>query len=206
MKVSNASRVPIDLFVMSRCPDALDCENRMDEVLKAVGSIATVHMHYIANVSDEPGVPPVCKHGPIECAGNVQQLCVQMHAPAALWPFVRCQDASPQDIGEPPLAKKCLDEVAALVSDKESYNCMSCFKDGEGASLLAASGRKTRDLGVRWSCTVWVAGSDKCADASGGPWRTCESGTSTEDYVATVCTRAAEASGGRWPAGCPPKP
>jgi hypothetical protein len=163
-------------------------------------------MHYIADVSNEPGVPPVCMHGVEECAGDVQQLCVQEHAPAALWPFVRCQDAAKEDIGKPSLAKKCLAEVAPSMSDKESVSCLTCFKDGEGASLLAESGRKTRDLGVHSSCTVWVAGSDECADASGGPSRPCESGTSTADYVATVCARAAEASGGKRPDGCPPKP
>lgn len=115
---------------MSRCPDALACESRLDEVVQRIGHVLTVralfdpsasslshasmalphpalalhaHLqvrtHFIANISADGSA--VCKHGAIECAGDVQQLCVQQHAsPEVFWRFLQCQNADFEGVGE----------------------------------------------------------------------------------------------------------
>lgn len=36
-----------------------------------------------------------CKHGEIECTGNIQQLCAQKYLEQDVWwPFVTCQNVS----------------------------------------------------------------------------------------------------------------
>jgi hypothetical protein len=41
-------RVPVHLGVMSRCPDAEDCERVFDDVLQEVADIVELNMQYIA--------------------------------------------------------------------------------------------------------------------------------------------------------------
>jgi hypothetical protein len=40
--------------------------------------------------ASEPDWGVVCKHGPDECAGNVQELCAAKYAPSQWWDFVQC--------------------------------------------------------------------------------------------------------------------
>ncbi|GAW05298.1 coiled-coil domain-containing protein 58 [Lentinula edodes] len=87
-------KVPVTLGVMSRCPDALLCENSMDAVLKKVGEKIDLKLVYIAKInSSEPDFGATCMHGPEECAGNVQQLCAAKYSPFAnWWEFVHCNN------------------------------------------------------------------------------------------------------------------
>ncbi|KAJ7498934.1 hypothetical protein FB451DRAFT_1203528 [Mycena latifolia] len=43
-----AIKVPVELGVMSRCPDALFCEGVFDQVLKVVGPKADIKLVYVA--------------------------------------------------------------------------------------------------------------------------------------------------------------
>lgn len=70
--------IQLDLFVMSRCPDARRCEERINEVLSVVHGITDVRTYYIA---DYKGPAITCKHGEDECAGDKQQLCAWYYAP-----------------------------------------------------------------------------------------------------------------------------
>lgn len=45
--------VPLDLFVMSKCPDASACEHAMGKVLADLSAITTVKTYYIADVADD---------------------------------------------------------------------------------------------------------------------------------------------------------
>ncbi len=138
------------LHSMSRCPDALDCESRLDEVVQRIGKALTVRFewpdplssrssshdfsphpfspapfpltahththththtpftppsahaqvrtHYLANISDTGAA--ACKHGAMECAGDVQQLCMQRHAsPEVFWKFLMCQNSNFDSVG-----------------------------------------------------------------------------------------------------------
>jgi hypothetical protein len=45
--------VPVHLGVMSRCPDAEDCERVFDDVLQEVADIVELNMHYIAQYDQD---------------------------------------------------------------------------------------------------------------------------------------------------------
>eukprot|EP00882_Tetradesmus_deserticola_P028035 GHRQ01031205.1.p1 GENE.GHRQ01031205.1~~GHRQ01031205.1.p1 ORF type:complete len:195 (+),score=14.83 GHRQ01031205.1:250-834(+) len=78
-------------------------------------STPLVYMHQCRfyNMLQEDGTY-ACKHGPTECAGNVQQLCVQLHSPPSqrydwLYKFVLCSNRQGLDgIGTFATATSCL--------------------------------------------------------------------------------------------------
>ncbi len=68
---SSSKKVLVELFVMSRCPDAKRAETRFDEVFSATHAIATPRLVHIASIN---GSSVTCMHGEAECNGNVQQV------------------------------------------------------------------------------------------------------------------------------------
>ncbi|KAF8919939.1 hypothetical protein CPB85DRAFT_1429416 [Mucidula mucida] len=95
---------------MSRCPDALVCETVFDSVLAKVADKVDLSLVFLAklNTSDvDFGV--TCKHGPEECAGNVQQLCVAAYSSfTQFWQFVQCNNYHGRwEIGNPDVAFSC---------------------------------------------------------------------------------------------------
>jgi len=182
--------VPVTLGVMSRCPDALICETAFDNVLKQVREIVNLDLTYIAKInSSEPDFGVTCMHGPEECAGNVQQLCVAKYASAVdWWSFVQCQNFQGRDqVGLPEIARNCAD---AMKIDWENGGAGECAgQDGsgkgvEGIQLLKESVYTTEALGIRKSCTVLINGREVCVHD--GEWKNCEGGHTTADFVRQI--------------------
>ena len=151
-------RVVIDIFVMSKCPDAILCESKINEAFEAVGGISTVRPNYIADIR---GHPTICKHGELECAGDKQQLCVFTHAhEAAFWSFLQCQNQNVTAIGELDRADFCLSQLDILPS--VSRRSKLCYTTSEGDQLLRNNIHSTQEAGVTSSCTIWIDGSSDC--------------------------------------------
>ncbi|KAG0656048.1 hypothetical protein C6P46_000480 [Rhodotorula mucilaginosa] len=87
------ARVKLTLGVMSRCPDAVLVETLFDRVLErktssglgdnapeTVAGLVDLRLDYIASKNSSALYDATCKHGDIECRGNIQQLCA-----ADLW-------------------------------------------------------------------------------------------------------------------------
>lgn len=149
--------------------------------------------------ASEPDFGVTCMHGPGECAGNVQQLCVQKYKPLQTWwEFVMCQNYQSRDrIGNADVALKC---ARASGIDWETSGVGQCAGlDGsgvadEGVKLLKESVVETKALGVtyvdfvficegegrliwnmavyRKSCTVIINGEQVCIHD--GTWQKCE--------------------------------
>ncbi|KAI8811542.1 hypothetical protein BJ742DRAFT_120400 [Cladochytrium replicatum] len=99
--------VSLELFVMSKCPDAVFCENFFaSEVLPQVSGIVSLKTRYIASASPTSPIGAICLHGPSECEGNVQQLCVQKYFPDPdIWfKFILCQNRQFRSIPSQTLA------------------------------------------------------------------------------------------------------
>ena len=93
-------------------------------------------------------------HGPEECAGNVQQLCVNKYAPFKnWWEFVMCQDYQGREyIGGPDVALKCANTAGI---DWETSGAGQCAgldgsgKGSEGVALLRESVLLTEQMNVK---------------------------------------------------------
>jgi gamma interferon inducible lysosomal thiol reductase (GILT) len=93
-------------------------------------------------------------HGPEECAGNVQQLCVAKHMPLRTWwEFVMCQNYQGKDhIGSSDVALKCARTHSIDWGDSEFERCAGLDGNGtgeEGVQLLHDS------IHVAESLEIW---------------------------------------------------
>ncbi|KAG2498027.1 hypothetical protein HYH03_003788 [Edaphochlamys debaryana] len=209
-------RILVELFVMSRCPDARRCEERMEALVQRIGPLLDMRTVYIADVGSDKRLKQVtCKHGPAECAGDAQQLCAAAYGrtdgapgepadPYALgWRFLQCQNDDFASVGDVQLAEKCL-EVAGFNST-QAAGAIGCWAGKEGDRLLYASASEASWRRVAKSCTIYVDRLYRCTH-DGATWYDCPGGSEVDDFVATVCAAYADA-GGDWPQDlCGPAP
>jgi len=182
-------KVPVELGVMSRCPDALLCENVFDQVVKKVADKIDISLIYVAQINtSEPDFGVTCMHGPEECAGNIQQLCTFKYAPAHWWEFVQCQNYQGRGhVGEPAVALKCA-KVAGFDWDVSGVgSCAGLDESGqetEGVQLLQESVKLSKTLGIEKSCTVLINRQKVCVHD--GTWKECEDGHGVNDFVKKI--------------------
>ncbi|KAJ6485012.1 hypothetical protein C8R47DRAFT_1130511 [Mycena vitilis] len=188
---SDGIRVPVELGVMSRCPDALACETIFNDVLNEVGrERMDLSLVYVANLnSTDVDFGATCKHGPTECAGNVQQLCAAKYAnPGAWWDFVQCQNSHGRyQVGLPDVALQCA-ELAGI--NWESSGVGSCAgsdasgKAAEGIELLHESLLLGKALKIEKSCTVLIDRKKVCVRDD--TWKECDGGHGVDDFVRQI--------------------
>ena len=117
----------------------------------------------------EPDFGISCMHGPEECAGNVQQLCVNKYAPFKnWWEFVICQNYQGREyIGEPEVALKCANAAGI---DWEAGGAGQCAgldgsgKGSEGVTLLKESVLLAEQMNVK--CVLSMLLPDICGVTS----------------------------------------
>ncbi|KAF9485372.1 hypothetical protein BDN70DRAFT_871410 [Pholiota conissans] len=180
-------KVGVQLGVMSRCPDALLCESTFNEVLDKVMDKVDLSLVYVAKIDNsEPDFGVSCMHGPDECAGNVQQLCVHRYAPFNnFWEFVKCQNYQGRDkIGTPEVALQCAKTAGIDWEVSGAGQCAGLDGSGkasEGVAMLQESTRLGHALGIQKSCTVLISGRPICVHD--GTWKECENGHTPNDFV-----------------------
>lgn len=92
-----------------------------------------------------------CSSDWLDCAGNVQQLCVHKYASQQQWwDFVMCQNrAGKAEIGRLKTAQKCA--IAAKIPWEIIRDCAGPDADGideEGAQLLLQNAQDTVEQGI----------------------------------------------------------
>ncbi|KAF9191380.1 hypothetical protein BGZ49_003563, partial [Haplosporangium sp. Z 27] len=209
------SPVDITLFVMSRCPDAVKCEGTFSKVfqikdlpainpsLSFIGAIERVVTKSTSRLDIEESTKSLvstsasitttkvtCKHGPLECAGNTQQLCFKKYFPDhQIWvPYVVALNSlDPRRIGEPEYASEVAKKIVGDDNDNVPLlrNVKECSESREGFDLLVESVQNTIDHGVSTSCTVFIEGKKRCV-VDGGVWRECPGGSSVADFVRSI--------------------
>ncbi|KXN86262.1 hypothetical protein AN958_10124 [Leucoagaricus sp. SymC.cos] len=188
--VPTDAKVSVQLGVMSKCPDALLCEATFNTVLEKVKYKMDLSLVYIARFDDsDPDFGVTCLHGPEECAGNVQQLCVNRYATKEQWwDFVQCQNFGGKDaIGKPEVALRC---AGAAQIDWETSGAGRCAgldgssKGLEGVQLLHESVKLGQTLNITTSCTILISARKICVHDS--TWKECEGGHTVNDFVRQI--------------------
>ncbi|KAJ8522982.1 hypothetical protein ONZ45_g458 [Pleurotus djamor] len=127
-----------------------------------------------------------CLHGPLECAGNIQQLCVAKHTtPQSWWDFVQCQNFN---------GRFEWSDVAGCAGEDTSG------RTTEGIQLLKESVLLGQELGIRYdftmrlkfrlvypsskSCTVLINKKPVCIHDE--TWKECEAGHEAQDFVRQI--------------------
>ncbi|KAJ2548011.1 hypothetical protein EV175_004997 [Coemansia sp. RSA 1933] len=176
-------KVRVELFVMSRCPDAALMEKTFSSVVDAVHPIMDVQLSFIATLDPNATTGAVCKHGENECRGNIDELCALKHRRDLLsfWRFLNCLNAKPGDIGKgTELALRC---ASAAGLDAAAF--LACTSQTEGRTLFKQSVENALFAGVSTSATVYIAGKKRCVEDSG--WRECDGGHDPRDFIRDIC-------------------
>lgn len=174
-------KVPVDLFVMSKCPDAVFCELIFNEVVEKVGHKIELDMNFIATLnSSEPKFGITCKHGESECLGNIQELCAKKISPNNWFKFVLCLNKDVNQIGlSTKITYKCLKQVKIPAKRFES-----CVKE-DGIPLLKTSLSISNNLQMRESCTILInKGEHKCIHNQ--VWKECDDGHEVKDFIRQI--------------------
>ncbi|RMD42714.1 hypothetical protein DV735_g2432, partial [Chaetothyriales sp. CBS 134920] len=177
------ARVPLEAHIMSKCPDAKACLNKL--VVPAMAEISDkvdFTLSYIGTV-DPNSDDVACMHGPSECLGNIIELCAakEYPDPKLYLGFTNCLSADYARIPDRDLVSWCALEHGI---DFEKINdCIS--GEDEGIDLLRSSVERSRDNNVTKSCTVRLNNEIRCIH-DGGKWYDCPGGSSVEDLVRDV--------------------
>ncbi|KAJ5636395.1 uncharacterized protein N7484_009708 [Penicillium longicatenatum] len=198
-EMNKSTRVPLEAHIMSKCPDAQGCLQKL--VLPAMEQISDkvdFKLSFIASVSKETS-DIQCMHGPEECIGNMLMLC------AANLPFPPTSDRSllPQDYPRTPIIRSlgfanCLINDYTRIPDRglvhqcalehgidfDALNqCASQQSDApddgqrgksplSGIALLRQNALHSERLNVQTSCTVRLDDTVWCIH-DGGDWKNC---------------------------------
>ncbi|EXX75002.1 hypothetical protein RhiirA5_352525 [Rhizophagus irregularis] len=175
-------KIPVELFVMSRCPDAVACEEVMADVVKEVNDISTFKTNYIATLNSSATYGATCKHGDLECNGNIQELCFQEVNSNQLtfFNYLMCIHRSFDRIGSHEWAKQCSEEVG------QDYDPIDkCVNSDTGLNLFIKSVQKSKANQANVSCTIFIDGHKRCI-RDGGDWYDCPDGNSDKDFVKSI--------------------
>jgi hypothetical protein len=164
---------------MSKCPDAMKCELLFSPSLIKLSSIINFNLSFIAS---EPRLNEFrCMHGPDECIGNKQQLCVQnMYSHITFIKFLQCQTNKMYTI--PRNGEACARENFINWTDLES-----CVTSNKGNQLFRKSLERTRAAAARKSCTIYLDGKFWCMHD--GYWLKCSEGHDERSFIKAICSR-----------------
>jgi len=178
-------RVPVDLAVMSQCPDARLCEVVWDKVLNAVADKVDLRLIYIGEFDDKAKYGVRCMHGETECDGNVQQLCFR-HAYPDLrqwWQFVQCQNFGSRDkIGTIDVARQCAKTIGHDWDEEPGLR--ECAEGPQGRALLRESVKLGKQMNLEKSCSILINNELVCIHD--GRWKQCDLGHEVSDFVREV--------------------
>mmetsp|Transcript_3126 Transcript_3126/g.7276 ORF Transcript_3126/g.7276 Transcript_3126/m.7276 type:complete len:246 (-) Transcript_3126:122-859(-) len=173
---SASPKVVVEFFVMSKCPDAELCEETFLPVLRDLAGLVEVKFTYIGTVK---GTDVECMHGPPECAGDRQRLCVQETATVPeLLSFALCQDKDRAKIPQN-------GEACATTAGLDTAEVTACWSGTSGDELLKASVKHAAAESIQTSCTVQIQSKDFCVHD--GVWRDC--GSCGSDKAACLKTK-----------------
>ncbi|KAJ2666122.1 hypothetical protein IW148_001270 [Coemansia sp. RSA 1199] len=176
-------KVQVELFVMSRCPDAIKVETVFNSVVRELYPILDIQLNFIAKPNPNATYGAECKHGDEECRGNIDELCALAHGGdlPLFWRFLNCLNSHSGDIGsDPDLSLKCASSAGL---DTEAF--INCALQVEGRELFRQSVENAQFAGVNTSATVFIDGHLRCVEDGG--WRECPGGHSASDFIRDIC-------------------
>ncbi|EER38474.1 conserved hypothetical protein [Histoplasma capsulatum var. duboisii H88] len=192
-------RVPLEAHIMSKCPDASYCLDKL--IVPAMAQVyhkVDFRLSFIGRASNESS-DVMCMHGPEECLGDMIILCAA-HLPfppssevyndttpvVRSLGFANCLLSSYQKIPERALVESCamefgidfnaLNACLSRQADEEDTKRIGVHDAGEasGLALLRSDFIRNAALGIKTSCTVRVNKKTWCIRDS-GQWKDCQS-------------------------------
>ncbi|KAJ2717027.1 hypothetical protein H4R19_000282 [Coemansia spiralis] len=184
LPAATSDKVLVELFVMSRCPDAVKMEAALGDVVPAVHSIIDLELKFIGTLDPNTTLGARCKHGDDECQGNIDELCALAHGGGnlpAFWRFLSCLNSDVGRIG----ADSGFTLECASSAGLDTAAFATCVTTKEGRGLLRQSIENSQFAGITTSATLFIAGEKRCVEDSG--WRECPGGHKPDDFIRDIC-------------------
>ena len=174
--------VNVELFVMSKCPDAGFCQRSFLPSLLKLSSIVNFTVSFIAA---EPHWHQFhCMHGNDECTGNKQQLCIQdMYPQRDFMEFLQCQSRHVWRI--PYSGETCAKEM--LTNRIQWSDVQVCVASERANALFHQSLARTNVAAAHKSCTIHLDGKFWCMHD--GVWFQCSEGFDEMSFIRAICSR-----------------
>ncbi|KAF2020026.1 hypothetical protein BU24DRAFT_431605 [Aaosphaeria arxii CBS 175.79] len=193
-KDEETSKVPLEVHIMSKCPDARDClEQLVVPTMANVSDKVDFKLSFIGTTTDDDdGVK--CMHGQTECLGNILELCAasEYPDPKIYLGFTMCLSRQYERIPKKDLIEDCALEHGI---DFDTLNhCMSRDDGAYGMDMLRKSVQRSAKLGVSTSCTIRLNGKTRCV-VDGGEFRDCDDGSEPKDLIRDIKDLYDEARG-----------
>ncbi|KAF2396536.1 hypothetical protein EJ06DRAFT_499740 [Trichodelitschia bisporula] len=183
--IAEETKVPLEIHIMSKCPDALDClRDLIVPAMSKTASKVNFTLSYIGRPTDpDDGVE--CMHGPTECLGNILELCAayEYPDPKIYLGFALCMSRKYSDIPAHSLVQNCALEHG--MSFDQINDCASREDGSFGIKLLRDSVTRSKDVGATRSCTVRLDERVRCV-RDGGEWKDCEGGSSVKSLTGDI--------------------
>ena len=142
-------QVELRLFVMSKCPHAVQAQQAVRQALDRLGPAVRLRVDYIAK--EDGSGKLTAMHGPSEIRGNILQLCALRQPRQAALGFIDCLGRDLEQI--PDNWEPCAEEAGI-----PAHKLMACYTAAEGTRLLQASIQRSAAAGVTGSPTILIAG------------------------------------------------
>lgn len=141
------AKVPVDVFIMSKCPFGVKFMEQMMEVKGLMDGRVTLKVDYVGKKEKKE---LLSLHGEEEVQGDILQLCAGKFGSTSEWmAFMKCQNENWRKI---PKGWEACAEKAGLSMAKMS----KCYEKAQGKNLLTASFKKTKAKKVAGSPTVFL--------------------------------------------------
>ncbi|KAF1955861.1 hypothetical protein CC80DRAFT_516760 [Byssothecium circinans] len=177
--------VPLEVHIMSKCPDARDClEKLVVPTMANVSDKVDFRLSFIGKTTEEDdGVQ--CKHGQTECLGNIVELCAAdtYPDPKTYLGFTMCLERDYQQLPKQWFIEECALEHG--ISFDKLNDCMSKDDGAYGMGMLRDSVTRSANLSVSTSCTVRLDGKTRCV-RDGGKWKDCGDGSEPDDLISEI--------------------
>ncbi|QKX64685.1 uncharacterized protein TRUGW13939_11861 [Talaromyces rugulosus] len=153
-------KVPLEVHIESRCPDARDCLQKL--VVPAYWQVheeADLKISYVGEIWEYPKKDVTCQHGWNECEGNKLLVCAEMHASSIsdTLGFTNCVLSDYERVAQPELIQECARE-----HEIDYKKIKTCADEQEGRNLLISSVQHSVAAGANFSCTIRVNGKTWC--------------------------------------------
>ncbi|KAH8758483.1 hypothetical protein F5883DRAFT_648536 [Diaporthe sp. PMI_573] len=141
---ANAALVPLEAHIMSKCPDAKDCLQKLilPAMVRVVDKV-NFTLSFIGTPTENDGI--ACMHGPEECLGNIMLLCAEdlYPDPKTYLGFSMCLMKDYQHIPQRSLIEDCALEHA--IDFAKLDKCASKDDGAWGVEMLRNSVRRSSD-------------------------------------------------------------
>eukprot|EP01129_Flabellula_baltica_P010636 TRINITY_DN4511_c0_g1_i1.p1 TRINITY_DN4511_c0_g1~~TRINITY_DN4511_c0_g1_i1.p1 ORF type:complete len:209 (-),score=26.22 TRINITY_DN4511_c0_g1_i1:46-672(-) len=188
----SAPLVEVNLYAMSKCPDASSWEDQFYPLFQlGLNNITHLTIDFIATVDNSEPTGFKSLHGESEVIGDFYSLCAfHYYQQNYLWyKYVHCLNKEIRNI--PNNAQSC-----AMSCGLDHGLLNSCVHSDLAKTLMRDSIQRTNQRNITWSPTIFINGEEYCK------WHMsdCKAGNNIANFITAICGAY---TGSQRPSICP---